>query len=82
MYVLVLVKFENVLGKWCEEEIAKTGEGGIDIDSQAGFVEAHVLATPVPSHLTCLKYGNVMGGSSFPCLDEESCCTQTAPNVH
>jgi hypothetical protein len=59
-----------------------TGEGGINIDNEVGVAEAHVLSTPVPFHLTCPKHGNVVGETSFPCLDEECCCTQMALNIH
>ena len=61
------VELEDVVGKCCEEEMVRTGEEGVDIDDQAGLEEAHVLATPVPSHLTCLKHGKMVGETSFPC---------------
>ena len=34
---------------------------GVDIDNAAGVAEAHVLATPVPYHFTCLKQRNMKG---------------------
>ena len=54
-----------------------TREEAINID-EAGASKARVLATPVPSHFTCLKHGKMVGGTSFPGCNEGSCCLQHA----
>ena len=51
-----------------------TREEAINID-EAGASKARVLATPVPSHFTCLKHGKMVGGTSFPGCNEGSCCS-------
>jgi hypothetical protein len=56
----------------------QNGDGGIDIDDEAGVAEAHVLATLVPSHLTCLRQGRMVGETSFPSSNDGSCCTKIA----
>ena len=56
-----------------------TREEAINID-EAGASKARVLATPVPSHFTCLKHGKMVGGTSFPGCNEGSYYLQHAPD--
>ena len=62
--------------RWCGVKGMEELDGeGIDIDDEAGAFEVHVLSTPVPDYLACVKHGNVTGVISFPGSDEGSYCT-------
>jgi hypothetical protein len=56
------------------------GDERVHIDNETGLAQAHALDTPVPCHRTCLGYGNMVGETSFPYLDESGCYTQNAPD--